>query len=122
MLEHLNIHASYTTANLCYVKFNSVSYYYFSVFILSFPEKYIDDFMKVAFDKGLTSSGQYIFIHLTFGAGLNHTSTQDDIFSSLLEVGPVSTTYSKFENDCKNFLKPANLSVPLINQVKDYSC
>ncbi|CAG2186308.1 Receptor-type guanylate cyclase gcy-9,Adenylate cyclase,Receptor-type guanylate cyclase gcy-7,Receptor-type guanylate cyclase gcy-22,Receptor-type guanylate cyclase gcy-11,Guanylyl cyclase GC-E,Receptor-type guanylate cyclase gcy-17,Retinal guanylyl cyclase 1,Receptor-type guanylate cyclase gcy-12,Guanylate cyclase 2G,Olfactory guanylyl cyclase GC-D,Receptor-type guanylate cyclase gcy-3,Receptor-type guanylate cyclase gcy-23,Receptor-type guanylate cyclase gcy-20,Receptor-type guanylate cyclase gcy-19,Reti len=91
------------------------------VFILSFPEKYIDDFMKVAFDKGLTSSGQYIFIHLTFGAGLNHTSTQDDIFSSLLEVGPVSTTYSKFENDCKNFLKPANLSVPLINQIDDFS-
>ncbi|VDI06466.1 atrial natriuretic peptide receptor B [Mytilus galloprovincialis] len=91
------------------------------VFILSFPEKYIDDFMKVAFDKGLTSSGQYIFIHLTFGAGLNHTSTQDDIFSSLLEVGPVSTTYSKFENDCKNFLKPSNLSVPLSNQIDDFS-
>ncbi|CAG2246749.1 Receptor-type guanylate cyclase gcy-28,Retinal guanylyl cyclase 1,Atrial natriuretic peptide receptor 2,Retinal guanylyl cyclase 2 [Mytilus edulis] len=91
------------------------------VFILSFPEKYIDDFMKVAFDKGLTSSGQYIFIHLTFGAGLNHTSSQDDIFSSLLEVGPVSTTYSKFENDCKNFLKPSNLSVPLINQIDDFS-
>ncbi|CAC5361262.1 Guanylate cyclase 32E,Guanylate cyclase soluble subunit beta-2,Head-specific guanylate cyclase,Retinal guanylyl cyclase 2,Heat-stable enterotoxin receptor,Receptor-type guanylate cyclase gcy-28,Guanylyl cyclase, membrane,Speract receptor,Receptor-type guanylate cyclase gcy-13,Guanylyl cyclase GC-E,Soluble guanylate cyclase gcy-31,Soluble guanylate cyclase gcy-36,Soluble guanylate cyclase 88E,Guanylate cyclase soluble subunit alpha-2,Retinal guanylyl cyclase 1,Soluble guanylate cyclase gcy-35,Receptor-type len=91
------------------------------VFILSFPEKYIDDFMKVAFDKGLTSSGQYIFIHLTFGAGLNHTSSQDDIFSSLLEVGPVSTTYSKFENDCKNFLKPSNLSVPLSNQIDDFS-
>ncbi|XP_052072902.1 atrial natriuretic peptide receptor 1-like [Mytilus californianus] len=91
------------------------------VFILSFPEKYIDDFMKVAFDKGLTSSGKYIFIHLTFGAGLNHTSSQDDIFSSLLEVGPVSTTYSKFENDCKNFLKPSNLSVPLSNQIDDFS-
>ena len=77
-------------------------YSLFSVIILSFPEKYVDQFMKIVHDKGLTTSGRYIFIHLTFGAGLNHTSTQPSIFSSLLEVGPVSTRYSSFIDDCKN--------------------
>ena len=76
--------------------------------------------MTLVYNKGL-SSGEYIFLHLTFGAGLNHTGVKNqNIFSSLLEVGPISTQFSNFERDAKAVTKNFTPNIALSAQVSQY--